>query len=167
MNMAGETEPDLIVWQVGINDALAQAEITAFAEALDEILAWFRSHDIDAVLVEPPYTAALATDTHFAELIEAIRSPRPRQPSSANPPLGSHALPLRSGKGSSTEPLRPSEPWVSLHRRARGLCSSVVAECCHNAEVTSGQRHVTTIQRNEARHIDAPLSRAIWAFVPA
>ena len=57
MNMAGETEPDLIVWQVGINDALAQAEITAFAEALDEILAWFRSHDIDAVLVEPPYTA--------------------------------------------------------------------------------------------------------------
>lgn len=73
MNMAGETEPDLIVWQVGINDALAQAEITAFAEALDEILAWFRSHDIDAVLVEPPYTAALATDTHFAELIEAIK----------------------------------------------------------------------------------------------
>ena len=74
MNIAGETEPDLIVWQVGIDDALAQAEIAPFAEALDEILAWFRSHEIDAILVEPPYTTALATDAHFTELLAAIRT---------------------------------------------------------------------------------------------
>ena len=36
MNIASETEPELIVWQVGIDDALAQAEIAPFAEALDE-----------------------------------------------------------------------------------------------------------------------------------
>src|SRR3954469_2605836 len=30
MNIASETEPDLIVWQVGIDDALAQAEIAPF-----------------------------------------------------------------------------------------------------------------------------------------
>ena len=47
MNIASETEPELIVWQVGIDDALAQAEIAPFAGALDEILAWFRSHEID------------------------------------------------------------------------------------------------------------------------
>ena len=35
MNMAGETEPDLIVWQVGSIVHSAQAEITAFAEALE------------------------------------------------------------------------------------------------------------------------------------
>ena len=41
MNIASETEPALIVWQVGIDDALAQAEIAPFAAALDEILASF------------------------------------------------------------------------------------------------------------------------------
>ena len=72
-----ETEPDLIVWQVGIDDALAQAEITAFAEALDGTSSWFRSHDIDAVLVEPPYTAALATDTHYTAGRRPDGEPRP------------------------------------------------------------------------------------------
>ena len=74
MNIASETEPALIVWQVGIDDALAQAEIAPFAAALDEILAWFRSHEIDAVLVEPPYTKAMATDAHFTHLIATIRA---------------------------------------------------------------------------------------------
>jgi acyl-CoA thioesterase I len=32
-----------------------------------------RFHKIDPVLVEPPYTSALATDSHFAELIAAIQ----------------------------------------------------------------------------------------------
>jgi acyl-CoA thioesterase-1 len=73
MNLTTEVEPELIVWQVGINDVLAKAEVSPFAEALDEVLRWARLHKIDAVLVEPPYTAALATDDHFAELITAIR----------------------------------------------------------------------------------------------
>src|SRR5215218_351933 len=74
MNIASESEPELIVWQVGIDDALAQAEIAPFAEALDQILAWFRSHEIDAVLVEPPYRKAMATDAHFTHLIATIRA---------------------------------------------------------------------------------------------
>src|SRR4051794_3844505 len=73
MNVASEVDPDLIVWQVGINDALSKAEIAPFAGALDEVLGWARLHKIDTVLVEPPYTSALATDAHFAELTAAIR----------------------------------------------------------------------------------------------
>src|SRR4051794_34348014 len=61
MNIASEIEPGLFVWQVGINDVLAKTEVARFAEALDEVLKWARLHKIDAVLVEPPYTAALAT----------------------------------------------------------------------------------------------------------
>ena len=74
MNLATEVEPDLVVWQVGVNDVLARAEIARFSEALDEVLKWLRGHEVDAVLVEPPYTAAMATDDHFAELIAAIRT---------------------------------------------------------------------------------------------
>src|SRR5215207_9517088 len=72
MNLVSEVEPDLVVWQVGISDALAQADVSAFSSALGEVLAFFRAHRIDAVLVEPPFTAALARDDHFAEVVAAI-----------------------------------------------------------------------------------------------
>jgi hypothetical protein len=72
MNLVSEVEPELIVWQVGISEALAQADVGSFSEALNEVLAFFRAHRIDAVLVEPPYTAALASDDHFAEVVAAI-----------------------------------------------------------------------------------------------
>src|SRR5215218_765135 len=62
MHLVGEVEPDLIVWQVGTNDALAHAEIAPFAEALDVSLKWLRSHEVDVILVEPPYTSAMAND---------------------------------------------------------------------------------------------------------
>ena len=55
MNLVSEVEPDLVVWQVGISDALAQADVLAFSIALGEVLAFFRAHRIDAVLVEPPF----------------------------------------------------------------------------------------------------------------
>ena len=72
MNLVSEVEPDLVVWQVGISDALAQADVSAFSSALGEVLAFFRAHRIDAVLVEPPFTAALARDDHFGEVVAAI-----------------------------------------------------------------------------------------------
>src|SRR5215212_6056013 len=72
MNLVSEVEPDLVVWQVGISDALAQADVSAFSSALGEVLAFFRAHRIDTVLVEPPFTAALARDDHFAEVVAAI-----------------------------------------------------------------------------------------------
>jgi acyl-CoA thioesterase-1 len=72
MSVVSEVEPELIVWQVGISDALAQADVAAFSEALNEVLAYFRAHRIEAILVEPPYTSALARDHHFAELVAAI-----------------------------------------------------------------------------------------------
>lgn len=72
MNLVGETEPDLIVWQVGTNDVLAHAEIAGFSDALDGALKWLRSHEADVILVEPPYTSAMANDAHFGELVRAI-----------------------------------------------------------------------------------------------
>ena len=78
MNLVGEAEPDLVVWQVGTNDALAHAEIAPFSDALNVSLKWLRSHEVDVILVEPPYTSAMANDTHFGELVGVIRD-RARQ----------------------------------------------------------------------------------------
>jgi acyl-CoA thioesterase I len=69
-----EIEPNLVVWQVGINDALAKADVEAFTGALVEILEWLKQHDIDAVLVEPPYSSALVSDEHYTALRAAIRN---------------------------------------------------------------------------------------------
>ena len=71
-NVVSEVEPELIVWQVGISEALAQADVAAFSDALAEVLTFLHVHRIDVVLVEPPYTAALASDDHFKNIVTAI-----------------------------------------------------------------------------------------------
>ena len=69
-----EIEPNLVVWQVGTDDALAKADVEAFTGALAEILEWLNQHDIDAVLLEPPYNSALVSDEHYTALRAAIRN---------------------------------------------------------------------------------------------
>ena len=69
-----EIEPNLVVWQVGTNDALAKADVEPFTGALAEILEWLNKHDIDAVLLEPPYSSALVSDEHYTALRAAIRN---------------------------------------------------------------------------------------------
>ena len=69
-----ETEPDLLVWQVGTNDALAKADIEAFTGALNQMLEWLKQTDTDVVLVGPSYHAALASDEHYKALVAAVEN---------------------------------------------------------------------------------------------
>ena len=72
--VVSEIDPDLLVWQVGTNDALAKAEVETFTGALNEMLEWLNQHGIDVVLVEPPYNLALASDEHYTALRAAIHN---------------------------------------------------------------------------------------------
>ena len=69
-----EINPDLLVWQVGTNDALAKADVESFTTALNQVLEWLAQHSIDVVLVEPSYHAALASDEHYKGLVSAIQN---------------------------------------------------------------------------------------------
>ena len=53
-------------------DKLFEASAGVGVRGACEVVAFFRAHRIDAVLVEPPFTAALARDDHFAEVVAAI-----------------------------------------------------------------------------------------------
>ena len=53
---------------------MPKADIEAFTGALVEILEWLHQHDIDVVLLEPPYNAALVSDEHYTALRAAIRN---------------------------------------------------------------------------------------------
>jgi acyl-CoA thioesterase I len=72
-NTIAEIEPDLVVWQVGTNDALARVDIDSFAQGLDETIKWIMAHRIDVVLVDPQYTASLARDDHYGQIVKTIQ----------------------------------------------------------------------------------------------
>ena len=72
-NTIAEVEPDLVIWQVGTNDALARVDIDSFAQNLDETIKWIAAHKIDVVLVDPQYTASLARDDHYGRIVKAIQ----------------------------------------------------------------------------------------------
>ncbi|KMO44814.1 lipolytic protein g-d-s-l family [Methylobacterium tarhaniae] len=72
-NQVAEIEPDLVVWQVGGNDALARVDIEDFSQSLAETVAWIKSHGIDVVLVDPQYTASLAKDDYYRQFVQAIQ----------------------------------------------------------------------------------------------
>ncbi|AWI87599.1 lipolytic protein g-d-s-l family [Methylobacterium sp. DM1] len=72
-SMVAEMEPDLVVWQVGTNDALARVDIEAFGEALDESVQWVKSHGIDIVLIDPVFTESLADDAYYTQMVRTVQ----------------------------------------------------------------------------------------------
>jgi hypothetical protein len=72
-NTVMEVRPDLVIWSAGTYDALARVEIDSFVRQVAETLEWLRSRQIDAVVVEPPYAAAVADDEHYSLLVKRLR----------------------------------------------------------------------------------------------
>jgi len=72
-NTIAEIEPDLVIWQVGTNDALARVDIDSFAQGLDDTIKWIMAHRIDVVLVDPQYTASLARDDLYGQIVKTIQ----------------------------------------------------------------------------------------------
>lgn len=64
------TSPDLVLWQTGGPDALAQVPVEAFETTVDDALEWLKEHSVDVALVGMQYVRNLAKDVHY----QAIRS---------------------------------------------------------------------------------------------
>jgi len=67
-----ETRPDLVVWQVGTNDALRHVGIDRFKQCLKTTLAWLREQRIDVLLVDPQYGDTLTKDEHYERVVVAV-----------------------------------------------------------------------------------------------
>jgi lysophospholipase L1-like esterase len=67
-----EARPDLVVWQVGTNDALRHVSLDLFKLCLRTTLTWLRDQRVDVVLVDPQYGDALAKDEHYGRVVAAI-----------------------------------------------------------------------------------------------
>jgi hypothetical protein len=79
MTTVMEVSPDLVVWNAGTQDALARAEIDAFAAAAARSwrgcgpTAWTSS------LSGPPYAAVVANDEHYSALVKSLSRVTQRQ----------------------------------------------------------------------------------------
>jgi acyl-CoA thioesterase I len=67
-----ETKPDLVVWQVGTNDAIRHVSIDGFKACLKKALAWLAENRIDVVLIDPQYGAVLTKDEYYERVVTAI-----------------------------------------------------------------------------------------------
>ena len=58
--------PDLVLWQLGTNDALARIPPQDFEATVRATIRWLKENRIDAVLVGVQYTVRLARDANYA-----------------------------------------------------------------------------------------------------
>lgn len=66
-------EPDLVLWQLGASDALAQIPPAEFEETVDQTLTWLKDHNVDVVLVGLQYLRLMRKDTQYQAIREAIQ----------------------------------------------------------------------------------------------
>jgi acyl-CoA thioesterase-1 len=67
-----ENRPDLVVWQVGTNDAIARVGEERFSTCLRSTLDWLAKQRVDVVLVNPQYVDRLARDDYYRKIVEII-----------------------------------------------------------------------------------------------
>jgi acyl-CoA thioesterase I len=67
-----QSKPDLVVWQVGTNDAIRHVSIESFKDCLRKTLAWLRENRTDVVLIDPQYGDSLTKDEHYERVVATI-----------------------------------------------------------------------------------------------
>jgi acyl-CoA thioesterase-1 len=66
-------EPDLVLWQVGTNDALAYVPVDEFTAVVKEQIEWLKAHKVDLVLVGLQFAPQMRRDAHYVALRDALR----------------------------------------------------------------------------------------------
>jgi lysophospholipase L1-like esterase len=69
----GLTTPDLVLWQVGTNDALSYVEVERVEETVRDTVRWLKAHRVDVVLVGLQYVSGMARDSHYQAVRVALR----------------------------------------------------------------------------------------------
>ena len=70
--LAGEYRPDLVLWQLGTNDAVLRVRVEDFANTVSKTIRLLRAASIDVVLVGLQYTPKWARDTHYFAIRDTL-----------------------------------------------------------------------------------------------
>jgi lysophospholipase L1-like esterase len=66
------TKPDLVLWQLGTNDALARVSSEQFTDTVKSTIEWLKSNNTDVVLVGLQYTTRFAKDESYYQIRAAL-----------------------------------------------------------------------------------------------
>ena len=72
-NEVALTSPDLVIWQVGTNDALTFVPLEEFAHTVTTTIRWLKEHNVDVVLAGLQYVARVSQDDHYYRVREILR----------------------------------------------------------------------------------------------
>lgn len=64
--------PDLVVWQVGTNDAIARTDPQDFVSALREGVDWLAQRGVEVVLMNPQFFPRVAHEPAYQAYLEAV-----------------------------------------------------------------------------------------------
>jgi len=78
-NEVSLAEIDLVLWQLGTADALAQVPVADFYVTVSDTVTWLKEHKIDVILVGLRYTKAMAKDLHYQAIRTAIKDVAAKQ----------------------------------------------------------------------------------------
>jgi acyl-CoA thioesterase I len=74
MNEVALSKPDLVLWQLGTNDALARVPPQEFGVTVRETIRWLRSQNIDVVLVGLQYVPRYSRDPAYLAIRQELRT---------------------------------------------------------------------------------------------
>jgi acyl-CoA thioesterase I len=66
--------PDLVLWQVGVNDALAYVPVEEVAGTVLRTITWLRAHNIDVILVGLQFVDERLRDAHYIAVRDRLRA---------------------------------------------------------------------------------------------
>ncbi len=65
--------PDVVLWQVGTNDAFAQVPVESFERSVSNTVRWLKEHNIDVILVGLHYMKQLTKDEHYQAIRKSLQ----------------------------------------------------------------------------------------------
>ena len=68
------TKPDLVLWQLGTNDALSRVDPDQFIDVVKTTIDWLHDSGIDVVLVGLQYTSRFAKDESYDAIRQALQT---------------------------------------------------------------------------------------------
>jgi acyl-CoA thioesterase I len=66
-------QPDVVLWQVGTNDAFAQVAVEDFQEVVRDMVRWLKAHNVDVILVGLHYMKRLVKDPHYQAMRASLQ----------------------------------------------------------------------------------------------
>jgi acyl-CoA thioesterase-1 len=67
------TRPNVVLWQVGTNDALAYVSVPHIEATVVDTIHWLRDHKVDVILVGLQQVEGLAQNPHYIAVRDALR----------------------------------------------------------------------------------------------